>query len=268
MKKKNIFLTILCALCIISSCIVTSFYPNVSTATPTKLPETLEQNLTAFILAKKLEQDPKYEYITFEKDTPEDIQKDIKKGLDSSLSSAKNIFENDPNFFYTCDVNNKITSKQFNVNVKKKDTRYYDTLDSNTLNVTDNIVNLINYNSEKYYEYYGGTYYCDGKPFPGYTLHMPSDVVLTFYIPAVLNYDNTSLIDFLDLDADQYAYFFMTAYLICSAIIALYVFLNKYAYEKEAYIFRHVNNWLFEPAFILFLTIDALLASGTCILTT
>ena len=73
MKKKNIFLTILCALCIISSCIVTSFYPNVSTATPTKLPETLEQNLTAFILAKKLEQDPKYEYITFEKDTPEDI---------------------------------------------------------------------------------------------------------------------------------------------------------------------------------------------------
>lgn len=52
MKKKNIFLTILCALCIISSCIVTSFYPNVSTATPTKLPETLEQNLTAFILAK------------------------------------------------------------------------------------------------------------------------------------------------------------------------------------------------------------------------
>ena len=78
MKKKNIFLTILCALCIISSCIVTSFYPNVSTATPTKLPETLEQNLTAFILAKKLEQDPKYEYITFEKDTPEDIQKDIK----------------------------------------------------------------------------------------------------------------------------------------------------------------------------------------------
>ncbi len=98
---------------------MTSFYPNVSTATPTKLPETLEQNLTAFILAKKLEQDPKYEYITFEKDTPEDIQKDIKKGLDSSLSSAKNIFENDPNFFYTCDVNNKITSKQFNVNVKK-----------------------------------------------------------------------------------------------------------------------------------------------------
>ena len=96
MKKKNIFLTILCALCIISSCIVTSFYPNVSTATPTKLPETLEQNLTAFILAKKLEQDPKYEYITFEKDTPENIQKDIKKGLDSSLSSAKNIFENDP----------------------------------------------------------------------------------------------------------------------------------------------------------------------------
>ena len=116
------------------------------------------------------------------------------------------------------------------MNVKKKDTRYYDTLDSNTLNVTDNIVNLINYNSEKYYEYYGGTYYCDGKPFPGYTLHMPSDVVLTFYIP--------------------------------------YIFLNKYAYEKEAYIFRHVNNWLFEPAFILFLTIDALLASGTCILTT
>lgn len=268
MKKKNIFLTILCALCIISSCIVTSFYPNVSTATPTKLPETLEQNLTAFILAKKLEQDPKYEYITFEKDTPEDIQKDIKKGLNSALSSAKNIFENDPNFFYTCDVNNKITSKQFDVNIKKKDTRYYDTLDSNTLNVTDNIVNLINYNSEKYYEYCSGTYYCDGEPFPGYTLHMPSDVVLTFYIPAVLNYDNTSLIDLLDLDADQYTYFFMTAFLICSAIIALYVFLNKYAYEKEAYIFRHVNNWLFEPAFLLFLTIDALLASGTCILTT
>lgn len=268
MKKKNIFLTILCALCIISSCIVTSFYPNVSTATPTKLPETLEQNLIAFILAKKLEQDPKYEYITFEKDTPEDIQKDIKKGLDSSLSSAKNIFENDPNFFYTCDVNNKITSKQFDVNIKKKDTRYYETLDSDTLNATDDIVNLINYNSEKYYEYCSGTYYCDGEPFPGYTLHMPSDVVLTFYIPAVLNYDNTSLIDFLDLDADQYAYFFMTAFLICSAIIALYVFLNKYAYEKEAYIFRNVNNWLFEPAFILFLTIDALLASGTYILTT
>lgn len=268
MKKKNIFFTILCALCIISSCIVTSFYPNVSTATPTKLPETLEQNLTAFILAKKLEQDPKYKYITFEKDTPEDIQKDIKKGLVSSLSSAKNIFENDPNFFYTCDVNNKITSKQFNVNVKKKDTRYYDTLDSNTLNVTDNIVNLINYNSEKYYEYYGGTYYCDGKPFPGYTLHMPSDVVLTFYIPAVLNYDNSSLIDLLELDGDQYAYFFVAAFLICSTIIALYVFLNRYVYEKEAYIFRHVNNWLFEPAFFLFLVVDALLASGTCILTT
>ena len=40
------------------------------------------------------------------------------------------------------------------MDVKKKDTRYYETLDSNTLNVTDNIVNLINYNSEKYYEYY------------------------------------------------------------------------------------------------------------------
>ena len=97
---------------------------------------------------------------------------------------------------------------------------------------------------------------------------MPSDVVLTFYIPAVLNYDNSSLIDLLELDGDQYAYFFVAAFLICSTIIALYVFLNRYVYEKEAYIFRHVNNWLFEPAFFLFLVVDALLASGTCILTT
>lgn len=268
MKKKNIFLTILCALCIISSCIVTSFYPNVSTATPTKLPEALEQNLTAFILAKKLEQDPKYEYITFEKGTPDNIQQDIKKSLNVAISTAKNLFENDGNFHYECDIQNKITSKNFDVNIKKKDTRYYETLDSNTLNATDDVVNLINANSEKYYEYCSGTYYCEGEPFVGYTLHMPSDVVLTFYIPAVLNYDNSSLIDLLELDGDQYAYFFIIAFLICSAIIALYIFLNKYVYEKEAYIFRHVNNWLFEPAFVLFLTIDALLSSGTYILTT
>lgn len=268
MKKKNIFLTILCALCIISSCIVTSFYPNVSSATPSKMPESLEQYLTAFILAKKLEQDPKYEYITFEKGTPDNIQQDIKKSLNVAISTAKNLFENDGNFHYECDIQNKITLKNFDVNIKKKDTRYYETLDSNTLNATDDIVNLINANSEKYYEYCSGTYYCGGEPFPGYTLHMPSDVVLTFYIPTVLNYDNSSLIDLLELDGDQYAYFFVTAFLICSAIIALYIFLNKYVYEKEAYIFRHVNNWLFEPAFFLFLVVDALLASGTCILTT
>lgn len=268
MKKKNIFLTILCALCIISSCIVTSFYPNVSTATPSKMPESLEQYLTAFILAKKIEQDPKYEYITFEKGTPDNIQQDIKKSLNVAISTAKNLFENDGNFHYECDIQNKITLKNFDVNIKKKDTRYYETLDSNTLNATDDVVNLINANSEKYYEYCSGTYYCGGEPFPGYTLHMPSDVVLTFYIPTVLNYDNSSLIDLLELDGDQYAYFFVTAFLICSAIIALYIFLNKYVYEKEAYIFRHVNNWLFEPAFFLFLVVDALLASGTCILTT
>lgn len=268
MKKKNIFLTILCVLCIISSCVVTSFYPNVSSATPSKMPESLEQYLTAFILAKKLEQDPKYEYITFEKGTPDNIQQDIKKSLNVAISTAKNLFENDGNFHYECDIQNKITSKNFDVNTKKKDTRYYETLDSNTLNAPDDVVNLINANSEKYYEYCSGTYYCGGEPFPGYTLHMPSDVVLTFYIPAVLNYDNSSLIDLLELDGDQYAYFFVTAFLICSAIIALYVFLNKYVYEKEAYIFRHVNNWLFEPAFFLFLVVDALLASGTCILTT
>ena len=268
MKKKNIFLTILCVLCIISSCVVTSFYPNVSSATPSKMPESLEQYLTAFILAKKLEQDPKYEYITFEKDTPDNIQKDIKKSLNVAISTAKNLFENDGNFHYECDIQNKITLKNFDVNIKKKDTRYYETLDSNTLNATDDVVNLINANSEKYYEYCSGTYYCGGEPFPGYTLHMPSDVVLTFYIPAVLNYDNSSLIDLLELDGDQYAYFFVTAFLICSAIIALYIFLNKYVYEKEAYVFRHVNNWLFEPAFFLFLVVDALLASGTCILTT
>lgn len=268
MKKKNIFLTILCVLCIISSCVVTSFYPNVSSATPSKMPESLEQYLTAFILAKKLEQDPKYEYITFEKGTPDNIQQDIKKSLNVAISTAKNLFENDGNFHYECDIQNKITLKNFDVNIKKKDTRYYETLDSNTLNATDDIVNLINANSEKYYEYCSGTYYCGGEPFPGYTLHMPSDVVLTFYIPTVLNYDNSSLIDLLELDGDQYAYFFVTASLICSAIIALYIFLNKYVYEKEAYIFRHVNNWLFEPAFFLFLVVDALLASGTCILTT
>ena len=268
MKKKNIFLTILCVLCIISSCVVTSFYPNVSSATPSKMPESLEQYLTAFILAKKLEQDPKYEYITFEKGTPDNIQQDIKKSLNVAISTAKNLFENDGNFHYECDIQNKITLKNFDVNIKKKDTRYYETLDSNTLNATDDVVNLINANSEKYYEYCSGTYYCGGEPFPGYTLHMPSDVVLTFYIPAVLNYDNSSLIDLLELDGDQYAYFFITAFLICSAIIALYIFLNKYVYEKEAYIFRHVNNWLFEPAFFLFLVVDALLASGTCILTT
>lgn len=268
MKKKNIFLTILCVLCIISSCVVTSFYPNVSSATPSKMPESLEQYLTAFILAKKLEQDPKYEYITFEKGTPDNIQQDIKKSLNVAISTAKNLFENDGNFHYECDIQNKITSKNFDVNIKKKDTRYYETLDSNTLNATDDVVNLINANSEKYYEYCSGTYYCGGEPFPGYTLHMPSDVVLTFYIPAVLNYDNSSLIDLLELDGDQYAYFFIIAFLICSAIIALYIFLNKYVYEKEAYIFRHVNNWLFEPAFFLFLVVDALLASGTCILTT
>ena len=268
MKKKNIFLTILCVLCIISSCVVTSFYPNVSSATPSKMPESLEQYLTAFILAKKIEQDPKYEYITFEKGTPDNIQQDIKKSLNVAISTAKNLFENDGNFHYECDIQNKITSKNFDVNIKKKDTRYYETLDSNTLNATDDVVNLINANSEKYYEYCSGTYYCGGEPFPGYTLHMPSDVVLTFYIPAVLNYDNSSLIDLLELDGDQYAYFFVTAFLICSAIIALYIFLNKYVYEKEAYIFRHVNNWLFEPAFFLFLVVDALLASGTCILTT
>ena len=268
MKKKNIFLTILCVLCIISSCVVTSFYPNVSSATPSKMPESLEQYLTAFILAKKIEQDPKYEYITFEKGTPDNIQQDIKKSLNVAISTAKNLFENDGNFHYECDIQNKITLKNFDVNIKKKDTRYYETLDSNTLNVTDDVVNLINATSEKYYEYCSGTYYCGGEPFPGYTLHMPSDVVLTFYIPAVLNYDNSSLIDLLELDGDQYAYFFVTAFLICSAIIALYIFLNKYVYEKEAYIFRHVNNWLFEPAFFLFLVVDALLASGTCILTT
>ena len=268
MKKKNIFLTILCVLCIISSCVVTSFYPNVSSATPSKMPESLEQYLTAFILAKKLEQDPKYEYITFEKGTPDNIQQDIKKSLNVAISTAKNLFENDGNFHYECDIQNKITLKNFDVNIKKKDTRYYETLDSNTLNATDDVVNLINANSEKYYEYCSGTYYCGGEPFPGYTLHMPSDVVLTFYIPTVLNYDNSSLIDLLELDGDQYAYFFVTAFLICSAIIALYIFLNKYVYEKEAYIFRHVNNWLFEPAFFLFLVVDALLASGTCILTT
>ncbi|WP_295766362.1 hypothetical protein, partial [uncultured Holdemanella sp.] len=268
MKKKNIFLTILCVLCIISSCVVTSFYPNVSSATPSKMPESLEQYLTAFILAKKLEQDPKYEYITFEKGTPDNIQQDIKKSLNVAISTAKNLFENDGNFHYECDIQNKITSKNFDVNIKKKDTRYYETLDSNTLNATDDVVNLINANSEKYYEYCSGTYYCGGEPFPGYTLHMPSDVVLTFYIPAVLNYDNSSLIDLLELDGDQYAYFFIIAFLICSAIIALYIFLNKYVYEKEAYIFRHVNNWLFEPAFFLFLVVDALLTSGTCILTT
>ena len=268
MKKKNIFLTILCVLCIISSCVVTSFYPNVSSATPSKMPESLEQYLTAFILAKKIEQDPKYEYITFEKGTPDNIQQDIKKSLNVAISTAKNLFENDGNFHYECDIQNKITLKNFDVNIKKKDTRYYETLDSNTLNATDDVVNLINANSEKYYEYCSGTYYCGGEPFPGYTLHMPSDVVLTFYIPAVLNYDNSSLIDLLELDGDQYAYFFVTAFLICSAIIALYIFLNKYVYEKEAYIFRHVNNWLFEPAFFLFLVVDALLASGTCILTT
>ncbi|MBN2919989.1 MAG: hypothetical protein JTJ28_10320, partial [Lactobacillus sp.] len=268
MKKKNIFLTILCVLCIISSCVVTSFYPNVSSATPSKMPESLEQYLTAFILAKKLEQDPKYEYITFEKGTPDNIQQDIKKSLNVAISTAKNLFENDGNFHYECDIQNKITLKNFDVNIKKKDTRYYETLDSNTLNATDDIVNLINANSEKYYEYCSGTYYCGGEPFPGYTLHMPSDVVLTFYIPTVLNYDNSSLIDLLELDGDQYAYFFVTAFLICSAILALYIFLNKYVYEKEAYIFRHVNNWLFEPAFFLFLVVDALLASGTCILTT
>ena len=268
MKKKNIFLTILCVLCIISSCVVTSFYPNVSSATPSKMPESLEQYLTAFILAKKLEQDPKYEYITFEKGTPDNIQQDIKKSLNVAISTAKNLFENDGNFHYECDIQNKITLKNFDVNIKKKDTRYYETLDSNTLNATDDIVNLINANSEKYYEYCSGTYYCGGEPFPGYTLHMPSDVVLTFYIPTVLNYDNSSLIDLLELDGDQYAYFFVTASLICSSIIALYIFLNKYVYEKEAYIFRHVNNWLFEPAFFLFLVVDALLASGTCILTT
>ena len=268
MKKKNIFLTILCVLCIISSCVVTSFYPNVSSATPSKMPESLEQYLTAFILAKKLEQDPKYEYITFEKGTPDNIQQDIKKSLNVAISTAKNLFENDGNFHYECDIQNKITLKNFDVNIKKKGTRYYETLDSNTLNATDDVVNLINANSEKYYEYCSGTYYCGGEPFPGYTLHMPSDVVLTFYIPTVLNYDNSSLIDLLELDGDQYAYFFVTAFLICSAIIALYIFLNKYVYEKEAYIFRHVNNWLFEPAFFLFLVVDALLASGTCILTT
>lgn len=268
MKKKNIFLTILCVLCIISSCVVTSFYPNVSSATPSKMPESLEQYLTAFILAKKLEQDPKYEYITFEKGTPDNIQQDIKKSLNVAISTAKNLFENDGNFHYECDIQNKITLKNFDVNIKKRDTRYYETLDSNTLNATDDVVNLINANSEKYYEYCSGTYYCGGEPFPGYTLHMPSDVVLTFYIPTVLNYDNSSLIDLLELDGDQYAYFFVTAFLICSAIIALYIFLNKYVYEKEAYIFRHVNNWLFEPAFFLFLVVDALLASGTCILTT
>ena len=268
MKKKNIFLTILCVLCIISSCVVTSFYPNVSSATPSKMPESLEQYLTAFILAKKLEQDPKYEYITFEKGTPDNIQQDIKKSLNVAISTAKNLFENDGNFHYECDIQNKITLKNFDVNIKKRNTRYYETLDSNTLNATDDVVNLINANSEKYYEYCSGTYYCGGEPFPGYTLHMPSDVVLTFYIPTVLNYDNSNLIDLLELDGDQYAYFFVTAFLICSAIIALYVFLNKYVYEKEAYIFRHVNNWLFEPAFFLFLVVDALLASGTCILTT
>ncbi len=81
-------------------------------------------------------------------------------------------------------------------------------------NVTDNVVNLTNYNSEKYYEYCDGTYYCDGEPFPGYTLHMPSDVIVTVaYIPAVLNYDNTSLIDLLDLDANRYTYFFVPSFL-------------------------------------------------------
>lgn len=221
-----------------------------------------------FYPCQKIEQDPKYEYITFEKGTPDNIQQDIKKSLNVAISTAKNLFENDGNFHYECDIQNKITLKNFDVNIKKKDTRYYETLDSNTLNATDDVVNLINANSEKYYEYCSGTYYCGGEPFPGYTLHMPSDVVLTFYIPTVLNYDNSSLIDLLELDGDQYAYFFVTAFLICSAIIALYIFLNKYVYEKEAYIFRHVNNWLFEPAFFLFLVVDALLASGTCILTT
>ena len=262
MKKKNIFFVALCTLCILCSIVITSFYNNVHDTTSTTLPNSLQENLTAFIFTKELEQNPNYEYISFEKGTSQSVQRDIKKALNKVMQTSKNIFENDSNFHYTLDLDHKTTSKNFNINVKKTDTQYYMSLDSNS--ISNRIEDILNENSSNYYEYYGGVFYCNGKEYPGYTLHIPKDIVFTFYIPNILNYDNgnNDLIELLDVDTSLYSNFFAVSFLISSTVLILFIFINKYSYEKETYLFHNIDHWLFEPAILFFLLIDCALASG------
>lgn len=262
MKKKNIFFTTLCLLCIVCSFVITSLYNNVHDTTSATLPESLQQNLTAFIFAKELEQNPDYEYISFEKGTSENIQKNIKKALNKAMQTSKNIFENDSNFHYTMNLDHKTTSKNFNTTIKKADTQYYINLDATS--ISNHIENLLNENSSNYYEYYGGVFYCNGKEYSGYKIHIPKDIVFTFYIPNILNYENGNddLVQLLDVDTSLYSNFFAAAFLIPSVILILFIFINKYSYEKEAYIFQKIDHWLFEPAFLFWVLMDCALGSA------
>lgn len=261
MKKQNLFFIILCTLCIISSTVILSFYDNVHQSTSSRIPDSLQENLTMFVLAKKVEQDPSYEYITFEKGTSKSVQKDIRKALNKSMHITKNIFENDSNFHYECNIENKTTSKNFDINAQKNDMQYYATINADT--ASTHVENIINNYSEKYYEYYGGTFYVQGKTYPGYTLHIPKDVVLTFYIPSILNFEkgNEDLLDLLDVNSDLYSNFFTVAILTASIVVALYVLLNKYEIEKETPLFKIIKKWFFEPSFIVWVLVDTALGS-------
>lgn len=286
-KQKRTFLLAFTGLLLVLSLGITSMYDRVESKSPDKqvLKNFIVGDMRMLSIAGAKQLDPKYEFVSFDKRVPKDVQEKVRDDIDTQIERIMYLYRKDKDLIFS--IKNTKTNKEIAVhtdrvkdssNVLLKQTWNYN--DKGLLYTGDNLINnavdlsdmQIGYNITTIYKenedgnaYYGeGTevYYINNKEIPTewITFHTPTNIQIEFTIPKDMSRDG--FYGGLLNSFDMYAEFIAFTLTVASIVIMLFMAFYPIRVVQEVHPFKTTKSWKFGVNVIVLTGVVSLLSTG------
>lgn len=286
-KQKRIFLMVFTGLLLVLSLGITSMYDRVESKSPDEqvLKNFIEGDMRMLSIAGAKQLDPKYEFVSFDKRVPKDVQEKVRDDIDTQIERIMYLYRKDKDLIFS--IKNTKTNKEIAVhtdrvkdssNVLLKQTWNYN--DKGLLDTGKNLINnavdlsdmQIGYNITTIYKenedgdtfYDEGTeaYYINNKEIPTewITFHTPTNIQIEFTIPKDMSRDGYygGLLNSFDM----YAEFIAFTLTVASIVIMLFLAFYPIRVVQEVHPFKTTKSWKLGINVIVLTGVVSLLGTG------
>lgn len=286
-KQKRIFLLVFTGLLLVLSLGITSMYDRVESKSPDEqvLKNFIEGDMRMLSIAGAKQLDPKYEFVSFDKRVPKDVQEKVRDDIDTQIERIMYLYRKDKDLIFS--IKNTKTNKEIAVhtdrvkdssNVLLKQTWNYN--DKGLLDTGKNLINnavdlsdmQIGYNITTIYKenedgdtfYDEGTeaYYINNKEIPTewITFHTPTNIQIEFTIPKDMSRDGYygGLLNSFDM----YAEFIAFTLTVASIVIMLFLAFYPIRVVQEVHPFKTTKSWKLGINVIVLTGVVSLLGTG------
>lgn len=286
-KQKRIFLLVFTGLLLVLSLGITSMYDRVESKSPDEqvLKNFIEGDMRMLSIAGAKQLDPKYEFVSFDKRVPKDVQEKVRDDIDTQIERIMYLYRKDKDLIFS--IKNTKTNKEIAVhtdrvkdssNVLLKQTWNYN--DKGLLDTGKNLINnavdlsdmQIGYNITTIYKenedgdtfYDEGTeaYYINNKEIPTewITFHTPTNIQIEFTIPKDMSRDG--FYGGLLNSFDMYAEFIAFTLTVASIVIMLFLAFYPIRVVQEVHPFKTTKSWKLGINVIVLTGVVSLLGTG------